>query len=141
MMIDSHKKREVEIPEKVIYNNPKCWEIYMAYIPDQPNEDSHVTSGKRPVIISSNRKGNQSSTEVNIYTLTKRAPKLPVHVRIYPNKENGLSVPSTVLIEQPDTISKRFLLKRLGSVDDLMTRYKLQNAVFMQHGFFTEVNE
>lgn len=113
-MIDKHKGEVIEIPKEVLYHSPKCWEIYMAYIPEQPNKDSHITSGKRPVIVNSNRFGNKSSTEVNVYPLTKRNPCLPVHVRLYPDKTNGLKLPSTALIELPLTISKRFLLKRMG---------------------------
>ena len=140
-MVDTHKNKKAKIPDNTIYENPKCWEIYMAFIPEQPNGDSHITSGVRPVIVNSNRFGNKTSTEVNVYTMTKRKPCLPVHVRLYPDDTNGLRFDSTVLIEQPSTISKRFLLKKLGSVDNMIDRYKLQQAVMLQNGFFSEIGE
>lgn len=123
------------LPIETQFNTPLVWEIYMAYIPPM-EKNGHQTYGIRPFIISSNDVCNRTSTEVNGYVLTTKKPRLPVHVQLLPDDQNGLSYPSTIVMEQPRTIPKKFLLKKMGVVVDEMDRCKIRKAFMEQSGFY-----
>ena len=76
-------------------------------------------SGNRPVVILQNNLGNQHSPTVIVAPVTKRKADrkpLPAHYPIGP--ENGLSLPSVVLLEQLRTIDKRRLGNYIGRLKD-----------------------
>lgn len=71
--------------------------------------------GYRPVVIIQNNVGNKHSPTVIIAAITSKVgvkPKLPTHYFI--NAENGLELPSVILLEQLRTIDKRRLEKYIG---------------------------
>ena len=74
--------------------------------------------GTRPALIIQNDRGNASSnyplTIVAAMSRTER--ELPLHVRIAPNAENGLTGYTDVKCEQVMTIEKSRLLRRRGSI-------------------------
>ncbi len=71
--------------------------------------------GYRPVVIIQNNTGNKHSPTVIIAAISSRVgvkPKLPTHY--YINAEDGLELPSIILLEQIRTIDKRRLAKYIG---------------------------
>ena len=71
--------------------------------------------GYRPVVIIQNNVGNRHSPTVIIAAISSRVgvkPKLPTHY--YINAEDGLELPSIILLEQIRTIDKRRLAKYIG---------------------------
>ena len=71
--------------------------------------------GYRPVVIIQNNKGNKHSPTVIVAAISSKVgvkPKLPTHYFI--NAENGLDLPSIVLMEQIRTLDKRRLTKYIG---------------------------
>ena len=75
--------------------------------------------GYRPVLIIQNDVGNRHSPTVIIASITSKADakvKQPTHYFI--NAENGLKLPSIVLLEQLRTISKHRLEDYIGRLDE-----------------------
>ena len=71
--------------------------------------------GYRPVVIIQNDMGNKHSPTVIVAAISGKAgvkPKLPTHHFI--NAENGLELPSIILLEQIRTLDKRRLTKYIG---------------------------
>ena len=71
--------------------------------------------GYRPVVIIQNNIGNRHSPTVIIAAISSRVgvkPKLPTHY--YINAEDGLELPSIILLEQIRTIDKRRLTAYIG---------------------------
>jgi len=75
--------------------------------------------GYRPVVIIQNNKGNKHSPTVIVAAISSKVgvkPKLPTHYFI--NAENGLELPSIVLMEQIRTLDKRRLAKYIGRLSN-----------------------
>lgn len=75
--------------------------------------------GYRPVVIIQNNVGNRHSPTVIIASITSKKdakPKLPTHY--YIDAEDGLELPSIVLLEQLRTIDKRRLGDFIGHLSD-----------------------
>ena len=75
--------------------------------------------GYRPVVIIQNNVGNKHSPTVIIASVTSKTdakPKLPTHY--YINAEDGLELPSIVLLEQLRTVDKRRLGDFIGHLAD-----------------------
>lgn len=96
---------------------PKCGEIWMCNLCDK---EGSIQSGYRPVFILSNNKNNTYSPTLNIIPITSKMNKrkLPIHVELWKYKEYGLTMPSTMLIEQIMTIPMDYLDKRIGMIAD-----------------------
>lgn len=114
------------------FQNPQVWDIYFADVPKI--DDTHITYGKRPVIICSNEICNCTSSEINIYPITSRIrDKFPTHITIDPDVDNGLRTKSQICLEQPMTIPKRNLLYYMGSVTDFGLMKKIVNGIMIQN--------
>jgi mRNA interferase MazF len=74
--------------------------------------------GTRPALIIQNDRGNASSSYplTIVASMSRTERELPLHVRIAPNKENGLTDYTDVKCEQIMTIEKSRLLRRRGSI-------------------------
>lgn len=75
--------------------------------------------GYRPVVIIQNNVGNKHSPTVIIASITSKKDakaKLPTHY--YIDAENGLELPSLVLLEQLRTIDKRRLSDFIGHLSE-----------------------
>ena len=75
--------------------------------------------GCRPVVIIQNNVGNKHSPTVIIASITSKKdakPKLPTHYLI--GAEDGLELPSLVLLEQLRTIDKRRLSDFIGHLSE-----------------------
>ena len=80
--------------------------------------------GYRPVVIIQNNVGNKHSPTVIIASITSKTgvkAKLPTHY--YIDAEDGLKLPSIVLLEQLRTIDKKRLKDKVCHLDgDIMRR-------------------
>lgn len=74
--------------------------------------------GHRPVVIIQNNIGNKHSPTVIVAAISSKVgvkPKLPTHYFV--NAENGLELPSIILMEQIRTIDKKRLARYIGRLD------------------------
>lgn len=74
--------------------------------------------GIRPALIIQNDRGNASASYplTIVASMSRTERELPLHVRITPNEENGLTDDTDVKCEQVMTIEKARLLRRRGSI-------------------------
>lgn len=94
---------------------------------EKQNAKGSVQGKKRPYVIVSNEKGTINADIVTVMPLTSRVKKrhLPVHECLEAQTENGLAVYSMILGEQPQTICKSEILKKIGTI----TNKKQKNMV------------
>jgi len=79
----------------------------------------HEIQKTRPALIIQNDIGNQYSRVTIVAAITSRlspAP-YPVEVIVAASKENGLAVPSAILLSQIRSVDRERLVKRLGTLD------------------------
>jgi mRNA interferase MazF len=116
---------------EVVKPKPKCADIWMA---DLSNSSESVQCGYRPVFIISNDKNNEFAPTVNVFPLTSKMKRreLPCHVRLDNFYDYGLTAPSTILVEQPLTISQNSLLKFVGRIEDRDTLLRIYFAMQSQ---------
>ncbi|HYT28132.1 MAG TPA: type II toxin-antitoxin system PemK/MazF family toxin [Ktedonobacteraceae bacterium] len=74
--------------------------------------------GIRPALIIQNDRGNASSAYplTIVASMSRTERELPLHVRIAPNEENGLTDYTDVKCEQVMTIEKSRLLRKRGVI-------------------------
>ena len=74
--------------------------------------------GTRPALIIQNDRGNTSATYplTIVASMSRTERELPLHVRIAPTAENGLTDYTDVKCEQVMTIEKSRLLRRRGAI-------------------------
>ena len=85
----------------------------------------------RPYIIVSNEKGTTNATIVTVMPLTSvRKKKLPVHECLEARSETGLTRYSIILGEQPQTICKEEIIRKLGNVTDKSQRNNVNKVCF-----------
>lgn len=91
------------------------------------NGNGSVYKKKRPYVIVGNEYGTRNSPMVIVMPLTHITKKqhLPVHECLHVDSDNGLHVYSMIAGEQPQTIDKTEVIRKLGRVTD----NKQRNAV------------
>ena len=74
--------------------------------------------GTRPALIIQNDRGNSSPTYplTIVASMSRTERELPLHVRIAPTEENGLTDYTDVKCEQIMTVEKSRLMRRRGSI-------------------------
>jgi mRNA interferase MazF len=74
--------------------------------------------GTRPALVIQNDRGNASSTYplTIVASMSRTERELPLHVRIAPSEENGLTDFTDVKCEQVMTIEKSRLIRLRGSI-------------------------
>src|SRR2546429_2918869 len=74
--------------------------------------------GTRPALIIQNDRGNLSASYplTIVASMSRTERELPLHVRITPSEENGLTDFTDVKIEQVMTIEKTRLIRRRGGI-------------------------
>ncbi len=95
--------------------NPRRGEIWdVNWSPGRGAEQK----GIRPALIIQNDRGNASPTYplTIVASMTRTERELPLHVRIAPSEENGLTDFTNVKCEQVMTIEKSRLIRRRGSI-------------------------
>jgi mRNA interferase MazF len=76
----------------------------------------HEQAGSRPAVIVSDDAFNSSPIDlVIIVPVTGTRRGIPTHIPVEP-PDGGLTKPSVVLSEQPRTVSKQRLIRRLGRI-------------------------
>lgn len=93
--------------------NVKRGELYLINLTGQGSEQN----GLRPVVVLQNDVGNRFSPTTVVVPLTSQNKKnVPTHVNLSP--EDGVVKPSTVLCEQPMSVDKTRLIKRIGALNE-----------------------
>src|SRR5690242_17814471 len=115
--LPSRKPQEVYAP----IPSPRRGEIWdVNWSPGRGAEQQ----GTRPALIIQNDRGNASSSYplTIVASMSRTERELPLHVRIIPNAENGLTDNTDVKCEQVMTIEKSRLIRRRGyiSVEELV---------------------
>lgn len=110
--------------------NLKRGEVYWAELPKL--ENSRIQTGKRPIIITSNRFATEHSPVIQYIPITTQLKRtdLPVHVTL---DESFLLKPSMALVEQEGLIDKHRLMERIGTLSnfDMM---RIDMAIIKQRG-------
>ena len=107
------------------------------YVDFGHNIESCKQSGIRPAVIVSNNRANFSSPVITVVPLTSRIHKkrsLPTHVYI----PRGCSM---ALAEQVETIDKKYLLEKKGTVADIAVMEKITKALQIQIGAVERYND
>ena len=82
--------------------------------------EANVQRGMSPVIVIQNNIGNKFSPTLIIAPLTSRIKReMVTHAKLYTTIENGLTVASTALLEQIQTISKDSVKRVLGVLNEM----------------------
>src|SRR5712692_1124022 len=96
-------------------SNPRRGEIWdVNWSPGRGAEQQ----GTRPALVIQNDRGNASSTYplTIVASMSRTERELPLHVRIAPSEENGLTDFTDVKCEQVMTIEKSRLIRLRGSI-------------------------
>lgn len=110
-------------------NDPSRGEVWLVSLDPTKGREQ---AGNRPALIVSVDRFNHGMAElVIVCPITSKAKGIPIHVRVNP-PEGGLSMVSFVKCEDVRSISKRRLLKSLGSVSkETMTEVSGRLAVLL----------
>ena len=96
---------------------------------------------RRPYIIVSNEKGTTNATIITVMPLTSAKKKrLPVHECLEANTETGLTRYSMILGEQPQTICKEEVIRKLGNVTNKTQRNNVNKVCFNTFFFGENIN-
>ena len=96
---------------------------------------------RRPYIIVSNEKGTTNATIITVMPLTSAKKKrLPVHEWLEARSETGLKKYSMILGEQPQTICKEEVIRKLGNVTDKTQRNNVNKVCFNTFFFGENIN-
>ena len=100
-----------------------------------------IQKKRRPYIIVSNEKGTTNATIITVMPLTSAKKKrLPVHSYLEANSETGLTRYSMILGEQPQTICKEEVIRKLGNVTDKTQRNNVNKVCFNTFFFGENIN-
>ena len=101
-----------------------------------------IQKKRRPYIIVSNEKGTTSASIITVMPLTHIIKKqhLPVHGCLQAESKNGLSTYSMILGEQPQTICKGEVIRKLGNVSDKKQRNTVNKVCFNTFFFGEKIN-
>ena len=100
-----------------------------------------IQKKRRPYIIVSNEKGTTNATIITIMPLTSANKKnLPVHAYLEARSETGLTKYSMILGEQPQTIDKKEVIRKIGNVTDKSQRNSVNKVCFNTFFFGENIN-
>lgn len=100
-----------------------------------------IQKKKRPYIIVSNEKGTSNATIITVMPLTSvKKKRLPVHECLEAKTETGLTRYSMILGEQPQTICKEEVIRKLGNVTDKKQRNNVNKVCFNTFFFGENIN-
>ena len=117
------------------------YDIIEAELKVRDNSGS-IQKKKRPYVIVSNEIGTKNSTIITVMPLTHIIKKtyMPVHECLEVESDNGLSVYSMILGEQPQTICKEEVIRKLGNVTDKTQRNNVNKVCFNTFFFGENIN-
>ena len=101
-----------------------------------------IQKKRRPYIIVSNEKGTRNASIITVMPLTHIIKKqhLPVHGCLEAQSDNGLSMYSMILGEQPQTICKEEVIRKLGNVSNKNQRNNVNKVCFNTFFFGENIN-
>lgn len=101
-----------------------------------------IQKKRRPYIIVSNDAGNTNADIITVMPLTHIIKKrhLPVHGCLQAESENGLTTYSMILGEQPQTICKEEVIRKLGNVSNQKQRNNVNKVCFNTFFFGEKIN-
>lgn len=110
--------------------------VMLSQHPNTTSANKSLQKGTRPVLVLQNDTGNEYSPTTIVASLTTVFKKmyLPTHVKLTPDAQNKLHSTSVALMEQIQTVDKKLLLTKVGSVcSETMTR-DVQRALLVSLG-------
>lgn len=105
-------------------------------------DNGSIQRKKRPYIIVSNESGTINAPIITIMPLTHVIKKrhLPVHECLEVDMDNKLDCYSMILGEQPQTISKKEIIRKIGSVKDKKQKNMVNKVCFNSLFYGEEIN-
>ena len=106
------------------------------------DKSGSIQQKKRPYVIVSNELGTKNSTIITIMPLTHIIKKtyMPVHECLDVESDNGLEVYSMILGEQPQTIDKQEVIRKLGTVTNKNQKNMINKVCFNTFFFGEKIN-
>ena len=106
------------------------------------NDSGYIQKKKRPYVIVSNESGTKHSTIITIMPLTHVIKKtyMPVHECLEVESDNGLAVYSMILGEQPQTICKEEVIRKLGTITNKKQKNIINKVCFNTFFFGEDIN-
>lgn len=104
-------------------------DIVLVNLPQSAEGAGHEQVGRRPALIVHDDATSDTLSVVMIvpFTSNLKAQRFPHTILIPPSKDNGLTVPSVLLVFQLRAIDKQRVTGKLGHLEDnLMTRVNLE---------------
>ena len=97
---------------------------------------------KRQYVIVSNEIGTKNSTIITVMPLTHIIKKtyMPVHECLEVESDNGLSVYSMILGEQPQTISKDEVQRKVGTITNENQKNMINKVCYNKFFFGENIN-
>ena len=106
------------------------------------DDSGSIQKKKRPSVIVSNETGTKHSTIITIMPLTHVIKKtyMPVHECLEAHSDNGLLKYSMILGEQPQTICKEEVIRKIGTVTNKKQRNMINKVCFNTFFFGEDIN-
>ena len=106
------------------------------------NDSGSIQKKKRPYVIVSNESGTKHSMIITIMPLTHVIKKtyMPVHECLEVESDNGLAVYSMILGEQPQTICKEEVIRKLGTITKKKKKNMINKVCFNTFFFGEDIN-
>lgn len=101
-----------------------------------------IQKRKRPYVVVSNELGTTRATIVTLMPLTTCTKKkdLPVHGCLETSSDNGLKTFSMVLGEQPLTVDKEEIIRKIGTVKDKNQRNTINKICYNTFFYGENIN-
>ena len=111
---------------------PRCGDIYLVEF--DPTR-GHEIKKTRPAVVIQNDIGNKFSSITIVAAITSKLSDTPypIEVIVAPTRANGLTVTSSIHLDQIRSIDRERLAKRLGTLDAATMR-KVETAIKISLG-------
>jgi len=98
----------------------KRGDIVLVNLPQAADSAGHEQVGTRPALIVHDDATSDTLSVVMIvpFTSNLKAQRFPHTILVKPSKENGLSMPSVLLVFQLRAIDKQRVTKKIGHLED-----------------------
>jgi mRNA interferase MazF len=95
-------------------------DIVLVNLPQFANVAGHEQVGTRPALVVHDDSTSNTLSVIMIapFTSNLKAERFPHTILVRPSKENGLTVPSVLLVFQLRAIDKQRVTRRIGQLED-----------------------